>query len=375
VSDPRKHIAIFVPSMRGGGAERVMLTLANAFAERGHKVDLILARSEGPYLKYISERVTLINLNAPRVLRSLWPLLIYLRREKPDALLSALNYANFVAIIAWKLARVPTRLTVSERTSLSRSSEKSADKITLRLIRWLYPKADKVICVSKGIETDMKQLLGASGDKISTIYNPVDVDMIHQKMNAPLNHPWLSDQTLPVILAAGRLTEAKDYPTLLMAFAKLRKKHDARLIIIGQGEEEVNLKILVEKLDIENDVEFAGFQDNPFAWMARCDLFVMSSAWEGFPNALIEAMTCGARIISTDCLTGPAEILEDGRWGTLVPVGDVVALAYAMSDLITETSPRCFAEQISRFEQDKIVSQYLGALVPRFGALENQTSV
>lgn len=364
LNSPRqKHIAIFVPSLRGGGAERVMLTLANAFGERGHNVDLVLAKAEGPYLPEVSEKVRLIDLGVPRVLRSLWPLYRYLRRERPDAMLSALNYANVIAILAWKLAGVPTHLAVSERSSLAIQPKQTNGKITRRLMRWLYPKADKVICVSKGIETDMQSIIGVPASKTMTIYNPVDVEAIQEKMTAPLDHPWFNTKTATVILAAGRLTEAKDYPTLLQAFARLRRDRDARLIILGQGKEKPRLKALAQDLDISNDVDFVGFQKNPYAWMARCDLFVMSSAWEGFPNVLVQAMACGVPVVSTNCRTGPDEILENGKWGRLVPVGDYSSLSIAISDTMDDLSNPNVKVRAEEFATNIIGDSYEAVLL------------
>jgi len=365
MSDRSGHIAIFVPSMRGGGAERVMLTLANEFAERGHRVDLVLARAEGPYLPDISGKVRLVDLNVPRVLRSLWPLMRYLRSERPDAMLSALNYANVIAILAWKLARVPTRLVVSERSSISRAPERLVGRLTRVLMRWLYPKADGVVCVSKALAQDMQRLIGVPAAKIVTIYNPIDVEMIHRRMQEPVDHGWITVRTAPVVLAAGRLTAAKDYPTLLRAFARLREGRDARLIILGTGEEEARLKALAADLGIAGEVDFVGFQDNPFAWMARCDVFVMSSAWEGFPNVLAQALACGAPVVSTDCPTGPSEILEGGRWGRLVAVGDAEALAHQMSDALDHPTGAAVSIGVEPFRKRLIVGQYCAILLSK----------
>ena len=362
MTDTRKHIAIFVPSMRGGGAERVMLTLANKFAERGHRVDLVLAKAEGPYLPDMSDKVRLVDLNVPRVLRSLWPLMRYLRRERPDAMLSALNYANVIAILAWKLARVPTRLVVSEHTAVSRPLKGRTISITRHLMKRLYPIADKVVCVSGEIEKNMQRLIGVPPDKTVTIYNPVDIVKIEKIMQEPVSHPWVLSRTAPVILAAGRLTEAKDYPTLLRAFKHLRDRRTARLIILGQGEEESRLKALSEELGISGDVDFAGFHDNPFAWMARCDVYVMSSAWEGFGNVLVEAMCTGVAVVSTDCNSGPREILEGGRWGRLVPVGDADALAQAMADALNDPAPPDVRKRAGMFRSEKAVERYFELL-------------
>lgn len=359
-----RHIAIFIPSLRGGGAERVMLTLANAFAAQGHKVDLVLVRAEGPYLPEVSEAVNIIDLGASRVLRSLWPLSRYLQQEKPDAMLSALNHANVIAILARQIARVPTYLTVSERNSLLIQPRRTIDRLIRRLMRWLYPRADKIICVSKKIEADIQHIIGVPQSKTVTIYNPVDLSAIHEQMGANISHRWFDKQNGPVVLAAGRLTEAKDYPTLLRAFAALREGRDAKLIILGQGKEEAKLKALAGDLNISDAVDFVGFQRNPYAWMARCDLFVLSSALEGFPNVLIQAMACGAKVVSTNCRTGPDEILGDGTWGELVPVGDCTSLNLAMARALDDETPPDGRERVAELNAPLIVDRYARVILP-----------
>lgn len=358
----RRHIAIYVPSLRGGGAERIMVILANGMAARGHRVDLVLTQAIGPYLPDVADNVRIVDLKRGRVLTSLLPLTRYLRRERPEAMLSALNHANIIAILARKLARSRTRLVVSERNSLSARSDGLVGRAIRTLMRRLYPSADGVVCISKGLEAEVHDLLGVPQSKLSTIHNPLDIDKVRHRAGAPADHPWLTDRIAPVILAAGRLTRQKDYPTLLDAFARLRKDRDARLIILGQGEEEAQLKALAGKLGIADDVSFAGFRDNPFAFMARCDLYVMSSAWEGFGNVLVEAMACGARVVSTDCPSGPNEILEGGRWGRLVPVGDAEALANAMAAALDDPSPPDVGKRAEAFGSEVAVAEYLKQL-------------
>jgi len=177
-------------------------------------------------------------------------------------------------------------------------------------------------------------------------------------MEEPVSHRWLEERDRPVILAAGRLTAAKDYPTLLRAMAHLLDQRPARLIILGQGEEEAGLRQLIHDLAIAEHVDLVGFQKNPFSWMLRCDLYVMSSAWEGLPGSLIEALACGAKVVSTDCPTGPTEILENGKWGRLVPVGNSVALAAAMAETLDEEKPPAISEHIKKFDSDTCVSEY-----------------
>lgn len=361
---PPRHIALYLPSLRGGGAERVMATLANGFAARGHRVDLVLAQAEGPYLADVSDQVRIVDLNRRRVLSSLWPLARYLRKERPDAMLSALNHANVIAILARKLARVTTRLVVSERNAPSRSLAGGGMNRAMRgLIRSFYPAADLVVCVSKGVMREMNDLLGVPVAKLTTIYNPLDVDRIRELMREPVSLPWSPDDGVPLIVAVGRLTRQKDYPTLLRAFALMRANRRARLAILGQGEEVENLRRLAEELNIGSDVALLGFQSNPFSWMHRADLYVMSSAWEGLPGTLLEAMACGTRIVSTNCRTGPDEILEDGRWGRLVPVGDSEALSFAMTEALDDQTPVDTLSRAASFRPELGIDSYLSRLI------------
>ena len=340
MSAPDEAIAIYLPSLTGGGAERVMVTLANGFAAQGHAVDLVLATAEGPYLADVVSGVRVVDLASGRVFRSLPRLIRYLRRECPTAMLSALSHANVVAIIAHWLSRVPTRLVVSERNTLSVDMVASPKgRLILRLMRLTYPRAAKVTAVSKGVAQDLEHLVGLPPEKIEVIYNPVVTPELLLRAEEPLDHPWLRQGEPPVILGVGRLTAQKDFATLLRAFALLRAQHPARLVILGEGEQRRELEALVRALGIAENVLLPGFVENPFAWMHRARVFVLSSRYEGLPGVLIQAMACGARVVSTDCPSGPAEILEDGRFGRLVPVGDTRALA----DAITATTTDCNA--------------------------------
>lgn len=360
-----RHIALFLPSLRGGGAERVMVTLANGFAARGHRVDLVLARAEGAYLTEIAESVNVIDLNQGRVLGCLLPLMQYLRRERPAALLSAMTHANIVAILAHKLAGVTTQLVVSEHGAPSHNLAGSRQWTMRQLVRRLYPQADRIVCVSKGIEAEMARLFHLPPNRLCTIYNPLDVERVQTMMTESVTHPWLSNPKVPVVLAVGRLASQKDYPTLLKAFATLLEGRSAKLIVLGEGEKEQELKQVTKDLGITDHVAFVGFQANPFAWMRRSDLFILSSAWEGLPGALMEALVCGARVVSTDCPTGPAEILEGGRWGRLVPVGDPEALARAAGDALDDPTPRNVSMHVEKFRPSRALSLYEHALFTR----------
>lgn len=359
------HIAVFLPSLRGGGAERVMVTLANGFAERGHRVDLVLTRAEGPYLTEVSKRVQIVDLDRGRVAASLLPLATYLRRERPDAMLSALNHANIIAIMACKLAGVSTRLVVSERNSLTAHSGSLGQGFIRTLMRWCYPAAHGVIAVSQAMRDELITQLKLPSENVTSIPNPVDLDALNVLAQDRPEHAWFEPGEPPVILAVGRLEAQKDYHTLLEAFLSLRARRDSRLIILGEGSQRMELEKQVSALGLEGSVELVGFKQNPFAWMAACDLFVLSSRHEGFPNVLVQAMACGARIVSTNCPTGPDEILEGGRWGRLVPVGDAEALANAMDEVMADPRPLNVRKRAEAFQGERVINAYEQQLVGR----------
>lgn len=359
------HMALFLPSLGGGGAERVMVVLANGLAERGHLVDLVLAKAEGPYLAQVRDEVRIVDLGSRRVAFSLPGLVRYLRRERPASLLSALIHANVIACRAHRLARVPTRLVVSEHNYRSGSRPQNFHgRLVLWLMRGTYPWADAVVAVSHGVADDLVRNFGLAPDLVHVIYNPVVDDTLLSKAQAPLEHPWFVEGAPPVILGVGRLMEQKDFPTLIRAFARVRAQCAARLMILGEGELRPQLEALVRELGLQDDVALPGFAENPFAYMARAAVFVLSSRWEGFGNVLVEAMACGCPVVSTDCPSGPCEILEGGKWGRLVPVGDVDALAAAISATLDETAQPDVRVPAGTFNVERAIAEYLAIMRP-----------
>lgn len=358
-----KRVTIYLPNLDGGGAERIMVSVANGIAALGHSVDLVLASATGTYLSEVSDTVNVVDLGKRRVVASLPALTRYLRSNAPDAVLSAINHSNIVALLARKLAGVRCRIVVSERNAPSRSLAGGRVATLMRVLtRKLYPSADAIVCVSQGVQREMEDLLKLPPEKLTTIYNPLEIDRIASLRDAPTGHDWLDHKTAPVIVAVGRLTAQKDYPTLLRAFALLRRDRTAKLIVVGEGEDRTRLETLASELAIAADVAFVGFKQNPFAWMAASDLYVLSSAWEGLPGALLQAMACGARIVSTDCRTGPDEILENGRWGRLVPVGDPEAMAAAMDAALDDVSPPDVRARAEAFRPEYAIAAYAGIL-------------
>jgi len=226
----------------------------------------------------------------------------------------------------------------------------------------VYPVAEDVIAVYSVVADVLISIVAVSRDKILVVYNPIDTEYIRQQCVKSVIHPWLASRATPVILAVGRLTEAKNYPLLLRAFAKLRESKTCKLIVLGEGELRDSLQSLAIDFGVDKDVDFHGFVDNPYAWMHQADLFVLSSAWEGLPNVLIQAMACGVPVVSTNCRSGPAEILEGGRWGTLVPVNDYAALATAMGDVLDRDNSSLSSERADDFNIERITDCYMDVL-------------
>jgi len=366
VSKARYRIALFLRTLGGGGAERVLLNLASGFIQHGLDVDLVVSAGEGLDLWTIPDGVRVIDLNAPRLSASLSALIQYLRRERPHALIPSLHYANEVALVAKYLSGVPTKVLIPEHNFLSRelkSHERGSRKWLIPLaMRWLYPLADAVVAVSQGVATDLEMLTGLPSDRIHTIYNPVILPDLQERAQAPLDHPWFKSGEPPVILGVGRLEPQKDFPTLIRAFAQVRKIRPARLVILGWGPDRPQLEALVEELKLGDDVWMPGFVNNPFAYMARASVFVLSSAWEGMSNVLVEAMAVGTPVVSTNCQSGPAEVLKDDKYGALVPVGDSVAMANAMLNALKDPGKPVDSQWLEQFTLMAATRRYLNAL-------------
>jgi glycosyltransferase involved in cell wall biosynthesis len=360
-------IALFLPTLCCGGAERVMVNLARGFAERGLEVDLVLARAEGPYLAEVPKDVHIVDLNARRLLRSLPGLVHYLRRERPVAMISTLNHANIIAIWARQMAKAPLVLIIREDNTMSVSAANELrirDKLLPHLMQLFYPWANEVIAVSHGVAEDLIERIGLPAEKVKVIYNPIVTPDLFIKAQESLDHPWFRSGEPPVILGVGRLTKQKDFSSLIHAFALVRKERPARLMILNEGEERPRLEALVRELGLEQDVALPGFVDSPYKYMKRAAVFVLSSKYEGLGNVLVEAMACGTPVVATDCPSGPAEILGGGKWGRLVAVGDVNALAQAIFRTL-DAPISAGIEDIEIFTLDYAVARY--AEIMEFG--------
>jgi glycosyltransferase involved in cell wall biosynthesis len=355
------YVGFFLPSLGGGGAERVMVSIANRMAAAGWTIDLVLGNAIGPYLNEVAPSVTVINLGAKRVLFSVRKLAKYLRDKTPDALFATMTHANIAAIWARRLAGVKTRLIIREAvhpTASLKNESRLIRAVMLGLIRKHYLNADAIIAPSKGIAHDLARIADISVDRMHVIYNPIDLFDLRQQSTAPLNHPWFAADSPPIVLAVGRLSEQKDHAILVRAFALLRKTRPLRLMILGDGDKREALTRLANSLGLKDDVAIPGFVANPFPFMRRCAVFVLPSRFEGMPNSLIQALALGCPVVATDCPSGPREILNDGAFGELVPVGDIGALAAAISEALDHPKQALSAEPLSRFDATVIVNEY-----------------
>lgn len=379
MTETSPSIAIFLRSLHGGGAERVMVNLVRGFSEYGIKVDLVLLKAEGTYLSQVSKEVRIVDFNASKFDRgktwrlptsfqstsSLPKLIKYLQQEQPKVLLSATHFINEIAILAKHLSRTSTRVVVTEHTTISVEA-KRVEQISSRLIplisRILYPWADGIVAVSQGVANDLVKVTKLPQERIQTIYNPVITPELLQMAKEPLDHPWFANGEPPVILGVGRFVKQKDFPTLIKAFAEVRKQRQARLMILGGGRERSHLESLVRELNLENDVALLNFVKNPFAYMARSAVFVLSSAWEGLPTVIIEAMALGTPVVSTNCPSGADEILANGKYGFLVPVGDSSAIAQAIFSVLSGNTKQIDSEWLNQFTLDNSTRNYLNIL-------------
>lgn len=324
-------ITAFLQDLAGGGAERVAVALLNAFA-LNHEVTLLLARPEGPYLDDLSSRIHLVQTGASSTAGSIPFLAGWLRKRRPDILLTHLTHVNVAAAIGTRLARTGTPHVAVEHNQMDLNFpriRRRSVRAAYRAARWVYPRVDAVVCVSQGVRDSVRHFTHIPGDNLRVIANPVVTPDLRRRLLEEPAHPWLKDDGPPVILGCGRLVEQKDFGTLIEAFRLLLQKRPARLVILGEGEERESLQNQIISSDLQGAVALPGFDRNPYAAMRAARLFVLSSRWEGLPTVLIEALAAGVNVVATDCPSGPSEILAGGV-GRLVPVGAPRDLAHAM---------------------------------------------
>lgn len=355
-------LAFFVQDLRGGGAERNVVRRVNFIAALGHDVDLVLVRKRGDYLGEVDPRVNVVDLDCRRTMQAIPRLAAYIDRVRPVALSAHMTHTNVAAVLARMMARHKPRLVVVEHNQFDRNLALKTGLVRLayRSAGWAYRFADGIGAVAKGVATTLSRELDVPLERITVIYNPVVDDTVFERAREPASHPFLAGPD-PVLVAVGRLTRQKNYPLLLEAMARLAVP--ARLIVLGEGDLRAELEARRDALGLSGRVDFPGFLPNPFAVMAAADAFVMSSDWEGLPTVLIEALACGTPVVSTDCPSGPSEILEEGRFGRLVPCGDAEALARAIEATLAdpgEAAPRIAQSKV--YSMENCVRLHLGLM-------------
>jgi glycosyltransferase involved in cell wall biosynthesis len=363
----RDRLAIFVATSGHSGVDRLIGNLVQQLDAWGIPVDLLRIRGHGPYLETRSmANVRTLDLGCAHVVSSLPALARYLRREQPGALLTDKDRVNRVAILGRKLAGAPTRLAVRIGTTVSvnLASRSGLERWQQRTsIRRLYPSADCVLVPSIGVADDLVQYTSIDRTLIRVVRSPIVTPELQKRAREPVDHPWLRNRQVPVILGAGELGYRKDFETLLRAFSLVRRRRPCRLIILGRGRRRAALLALATKLGVADDVDLPGFRPNPYAFMARADLFVLSSRWEGMPVVLVESLALHTPVISTDCPSGPREILSQSGVGALVPVGGAESMAGAIDSWLDASCPESdFERAVAGYQVDTSARSYLDAL-------------
>lgn len=332
---PANRLTLFLPDLDGGGAERVALALLQGFIERGHTVDLVLVRKRGALLPLVPPQVEIIDLGAHKLRDAVWPLVRYLRQRRPQALHAMMWPLPLIAVVARGIARVDTRIVGSEHSILSKAPIGLRRKLWRTLTRRAYLNADALVAVSAGVADDLSALVGLPRDRISVIHNPL-------LLPATLPDPAAAVTRWPTqtkrILAVGSLKPEKNYPLLLRALAEVRKSVPASLLILGDGNLRGTLETQAVAAGLADAVVFVGFELDPWPYFAAADLFVLSSDNEGLGNVLIEALHAGLLVVSTDCPSGPREVLAGGEFGRLVECGNSELLAAAIVAALDDTS-------------------------------------
>jgi glycosyltransferase involved in cell wall biosynthesis len=367
-----QKVALFIHKIDTYGVGRIYLNLAKSFVVAGWDVDLVVSEDSGEHQSILSDRMRIVLLKTPRLASSLsWKGVLefsqYLKTVKPTAVLSFLHYNNEIAILAKYLSGEPVKVVVTDHSILSKTTAaatRKSRKLIPLIARFLYPFADDIIAVSQSVKEDLVALLGIEPSRIQVIYNPIIESDLIQKSQENIAHPWFMEKDRPIILAVGRLAPEKDFSTLIHAFAEVRRHHSARLIILGdpaKHNDKQTLVDLVAQLGLAEDVLFQGFTDNPYAYMAKSDVLVVSSQWEGLSNVVIESFALNLPIVST-CCGGPVELLDYGNYGILVPVGDVLAMAKGISAALSDHKAQVPEEWLEQFTKPVVASRYLDLL-------------
>ena len=367
MANTRPDIAIFLMWVGAGGKETVVWHLARGFVDAGYRVDLVVGNAASDYRYRIPDCVRVVDLKTHGYLRTTVKLVLYLLRHRPRVLFSTLPFSAIPAILARTLSLSRCRVVVRVCNNLARRIEHERAAFS-RPVRWairhLPRRAHGVVACSHGIAREIAGITGMPLDRIHVIYNPAITEAMPAQGAEPVDHPWFALQaggkpTPPVILGVGRLARQKNFALLIRAFAEVRCHVDARLLILGEGPERTRLEQMVRELGLEDHVSLPGYVANPYAYVARARVFVLSSSWEGFANVVAEALALGTPVVSTDCPSGPAEVLDHGRYGMLVPVDDAAALADAIRRVLAGEAREVSVEWLEQFTLSAGVGRFL----------------
>ncbi|ULQ46701.1 glycosyltransferase [Flagellatimonas centrodinii] len=360
-----RRISVLLPDLRPGGAERLHVNLARDWVERGLDVDFVLRNAVGELLDELPIGVRVVDLAVPRVRGLLRPLTRYLRREKPNGLLAAMWPLTVIAPVAGRMSGFRGRVVISEHSPLSvaYASKGLLHRVLLRSSQWFaYGLADACVAVSCGVADDLAALSGRPRQRFEVIGNPVALGGAINACPAPAA---LAGVARPLFLTVGSLKAVKRHDRLIDAFALVASRVGGTLCILGEGAERASLEAQVKSLGLKGRVLLPGYSANVGAWYAGADQFVLSSDYEGFGNVLVEAMEYGLPIVSTDCVSGPREVLHGGAFGRLVPVNDPSALADAMVDMLrTPINKPALLARAREFSVDVVSARYLDVLMP-----------
>lgn len=368
----RNDVTFFIPSLRAGGAEQAIIRLANWCSARGLMVDLLVLSDEGPLGDQVRGNVNLVSLGRRRAALALFPLRRYLRDNTPRLLVASMSHLNVISILARGTNPHISVMLLEHRDVAARAllDRGWKERFILFMMHWVYPAAHQIAAVSEGAARSLASTLELPRRRVAVLPNSVDVARLRQSAETSATHPWLlEDDERPLVIAVGRLVPVKGFVDLLHAFTRLRKKRDARLVIIGEGPQRQELEDLRDRLGLEDVVDFHGYMADPLPLVARSDVFVLSSHSEGQGMVLLEAMAAGTPIVATDCPSGPRELLQDGEAGLLVPVGDAEAMANAIDRLLSDDVLRnelikAGRARVEQFDIDVIGPHFL-SLWPR----------
>jgi glycosyltransferase involved in cell wall biosynthesis len=357
-----QDITLYLPSLQIGGAERVMVNLATAMAARGTDVQLMVHHLVGGLIAEVRDHVPLKVLSGERMRRAFLPLCRFLLDDPPSCMVTALEEVNVATLLARLLTRAPTRIVVTVHSTLSSILEESRGTRRLApLVRLLYRRADVVVAVSEGVRRDLVLHWGVGADRVRVIYNPVVGHRLFAQAREATGEPAFEQARGRRIVAVGRLVPVKRFDLLVRALAIVRRDHPAELFLVGDGSERQRLEQLARDEGVADMVHFLGERINPHPFLSAADTVVLSSDYEGLGAVLIEALAFGVPIVSTDCPSGPSEVLDGGRYGVLVPPGNAPALAAGIMQQLRAPIAYDAREASARFSIDRAVEAYLDA--------------